>query len=421
MKILALLIFVSTLIYADVIVVPGGGGGGGSGDIESVAAGTGISGGGTTGAVTITALGDSQDILNCALTATVASSALTIAIKDAAGSDPSATSPCTISFRNATAATGTFSQVSFTAAASIVISNGSSLGCTAATQCVLSVYAIDNAGTPVLGVGNIYALDEGSVQTATVLAGSGGDDAIQTLYATAGQSNKAVKYLGRVTITPAAAFAWTNAVTEISLLPAMKSGWYIDANLGGGTPSLGTAEVAAQTEIVNATLTLTPKNGSAPAGVMCQTTNPADAPVTGASTCDAGSESAGISFAVPVPGVYEVCAAFSQQITMDQGELLNTEFELVETPTNAQTITLHGGNGVLSGFNAADAVGNNESHMYVVNLCSSFNWSNKAAGTIVGVRVFYTQNVAATTPNGSIVLLGGSPAYRVMNFRARRL
>lgn len=67
-------------------------------------------------------------MLNGTLACSVGSSALTIAIKDRNGSDPSATSPVVVFFRNATAATGTYTEMSITAATSLVISSGSTMG-----------------------------------------------------------------------------------------------------------------------------------------------------------------------------------------------------------------------------------------------------------------------------------------------------
>lgn len=161
----------------------------------------------------------SDQMSNCSIAASVGASALTVALKDSAGSDPSGGSPCIIGFRNATATTGTYAAVSAVAATSVVVSNGSALGCTATASCVLYVYAINNAGTVVLGVVGGTTFDEGTVQSSTAEGGAGGADTLGTMYTTSAQASKAVRLLGRVTITPAAAFAWTNAASEVSNVP----------------------------------------------------------------------------------------------------------------------------------------------------------------------------------------------------------
>jgi hypothetical protein len=167
----------------------------------------------------VTSTSNPYKISNCSITASVSSNALTIALKDASGSDPSGGSPCTIAFRNATSATGTYSDVATSTATSVVVSNGSSLGCWLTAACPLYIYAINNAGTVVLGVISETELDEGSVQTSTAEGGAGGADTKGALYSTSAQSNKAVRLLGRMIVTPTGSFAWTNAPTEISNVP----------------------------------------------------------------------------------------------------------------------------------------------------------------------------------------------------------
>lgn len=166
-----------------------------------------------------TSLAAPYDILNCSIGASVGSSAITIALKDAAGSDPSAGSPCKISFRSATASTGTHSQVSTTSSLSMTVSNGSSLGCTASSACTLFVYAINNAGSVVLGVIGGTPLDEATIQSSSAEGGAGAADTYGTLYSTAAQTSKAIRLLGRINITPAASFAWTNSPTEVANVP----------------------------------------------------------------------------------------------------------------------------------------------------------------------------------------------------------
>ncbi len=182
-----------------------------------------LTSGGTTVAPTWTTISanliDPKELLNCSIASSVGSNALTVALKDAGGSDPSGGSPCKIAFRSATAATGTASEVSTTGAGSVVVSNGSALGCIASTVCTVYVYAINNAGTVELGVVGGAQLDEGTRQTSTAEGGAGASDSTGVLYSTSARTTIGVRLLGRLTITPGASFAWSAAATEISNVP----------------------------------------------------------------------------------------------------------------------------------------------------------------------------------------------------------
>jgi hypothetical protein len=116
---------------------------------------------------------------NCTLAASVASNILTVALKDNAGSDPSATSPVYINYRNATAATGTTALVTQTAALSITTNaTGASLGSSNNTAFRFWVVIFNNAGTNVLALINcstattIFPLNEGLVASSTPMSAS---------------------------------------------------------------------------------------------------------------------------------------------------------------------------------------------------------------------------------------------------------
>lgn len=157
--------------------------------------------------------------LNLGLVASVAANALTIALKGADGADPSATNPVLITFRSATAATGTPVLRSVTAATSVVVSSGSTLGSTNGNANWVYVYALDNAGTIELAVSASKSWDEGSVQTTTAEGGAGGADSKTVLYSTTQRTDKAIRLLGRVKSTQATAGTWATAPSEISLVP----------------------------------------------------------------------------------------------------------------------------------------------------------------------------------------------------------
>lgn len=182
--------------------------------------------------------------------------------------------------------------------------------------------------------------------------------------------------------------------------PVWSASWYVNAYTDGASPSLGTANVASYTEIINGSLTLTPISGSAAVGVMCSTTNAATAPSTSATTCAAGSESLGINFEIPTIGAYEVCAAFGHAVDANTGGFAVVGFQLIETPTNAQTLTLESGTRTSSGCQAeAIASGANAVCITSNRICGVFTWA--ATGT-KGIRLMYEQLVGATLNSSSI-------------------
>ena len=116
---------------------------------------------------------------NCTLAASVGSNILTVALKDNAGSDPSATSPCNINYRNVTAATGSTTLVQQTAALSITTNaTGATLGSANSTAFRFWVVVFNNAGTNVMALINcsnattIFPLNEGIIASSTAISGS---------------------------------------------------------------------------------------------------------------------------------------------------------------------------------------------------------------------------------------------------------
>ena len=152
--------------------------------------------------------------------------------------------------------------------------------------------------------------------------------------------------------------------------------WRIDATMDGANVSLGVANVASYTEIADAGLTLKPKSGSQPVGVMCSGTNAATAPSLSNTICAAGSESLGINFTIPRAGAYKVCAQTSWQGLVDASEGLNMGFQLIETPTNAQTFTLEGGTRTPLSFGNSTAGVSDQYSGFPLHSCSTFEWSS---------------------------------------------
>lgn len=161
----------------------------------------------------------STDLMNIGIAASVAANALTVALKGEDGNDPSSTNPVTISFRNATSATGTVSQVRVTSALSVTASSGSTLGTRDATANYVYLYAINNAGAVELALSGSSSWDEGSTQSTTAEGGSGGADSGSVLYSTTARSGVAVRLIGRILSTQTTAGTWAASVTELSVFP----------------------------------------------------------------------------------------------------------------------------------------------------------------------------------------------------------
>ena len=154
---------------------------------------------------------------NYSIAGTVGSSALTIALKDAGGSDASSTSPIDIPFRSSTSATGTLITRSVTAALSTVISSGSTAGFASGKTEFLYVYALDNSGTVELAWSASRIWDENTVQTTTAEGGAGASDSKVTLYSTTARSNVPIRLLGRMKFSLTTAGTWDEVPDEASV------------------------------------------------------------------------------------------------------------------------------------------------------------------------------------------------------------
>ncbi len=159
----------------------------------------------------------SYEISNVGFTASVAANALTIALKQSdASTDCASTSLCKIGMRSSTTNSGLYNQRTVTAALSIVIPSGTTIGTVSAAAEYIYVYAIDNAGTIELAVSLNGNFDLGSTITTTAV--SGGSSRI-VLYSTTARSTVPVRLLGRIKATETTAGTWASAVTEISPSP----------------------------------------------------------------------------------------------------------------------------------------------------------------------------------------------------------
>ncbi len=173
------------------------------------------------------ALGINQPV-NLGLTASVGSSALTVSITGVNGAAPSSVNPVLIPFRSSTLATGTPVIDSLQSSLSITIASGNTMGCTSGVACRIWIYAIDNTGTPAIGVmtcsntTQIFACSDDLVFNTA--SGTSGGSSGGTLYASTGSlAGKAVRIIGYLEATEATAGTWATAPSKIQLFgPGMK-------------------------------------------------------------------------------------------------------------------------------------------------------------------------------------------------------
>ena len=139
------------------------------------------------------------------ITASVASSALTITLN-----------ATTLSFRSATIGSGTVNTRTVASPISVVVPSGATLGTTNAVLSRIMVLAIDNAGTVELAVVNQSSsinLDETTLISTTTIGASA--DLATVVYSTTGRSNVPFRVVGFIQSTQATAGTWNTAPSTI--------------------------------------------------------------------------------------------------------------------------------------------------------------------------------------------------------------
>lgn len=163
---------------------------------------------------------DAYMLQNASLNASVAANVLTVALKNASGSDCSISSPATIAFRSTTSNSGAFSVRTVTAALSMTVSATSTLGFANSESGRIHVGLIDNAGTVemclwrALSGLDLVMFPEWQLQSTTAEGGAGAADSAATLYSTTARTGVAFRYLGSFEIQYGTAL-WSNAPTLV--------------------------------------------------------------------------------------------------------------------------------------------------------------------------------------------------------------
>lgn len=158
-------------------------------------------------------------VLNGSIACSVGANALTFALKGRDGNDPSAANPVYVSFRSATATDGKPVIRTITAALSVTVASGATLGTINATAARIRCLLIDNAGTVELAVVNcamtdgIFALSESELITTTAL--SGVSNSAGVIYSTTLRAGVAFRFIGYAELTEAAAGTWATTPAKV--------------------------------------------------------------------------------------------------------------------------------------------------------------------------------------------------------------
>lgn len=175
----------------------------------------------------VTTVDQSYEISNLTLTATVAANALTIAVKTKAGTDATGSDIVKVGFRNSTITTGTYAQRTITAALSMSVPSGTTIGTVSGNTENLFVYLIDNAGTPELAISANSFVEEGSTVNTTAVSGGASRSVV---YSTTARTGVAIRLVGKIIISEATAGTWASSPTLIGLLPFIKGQFFSSAN-----------------------------------------------------------------------------------------------------------------------------------------------------------------------------------------------
>jgi hypothetical protein len=203
-----------------------------------------------------------------------------------------------------------------------------------------------------------------------------------------------------------------NLISNNSIIQVMSDGsnfrikevsdkWRVDAVITDPSAdlNLGTSSVSSFSEITDGSMTLTNSTdpGVVAAKIACSGTNSPSG-----TTCSSGNESMGVSFDLPKVGAVRACVSFTHYLDVAANSRVRALFKMVETPTNAQTISQDGKTKVYSSVESRNSTTVLQV-MHPHQVCGTFNFTS--SGTKM-LRLMYEEQMAGT-PNGSYVL-GGS-------------
>lgn len=155
--------------------------------------------------------------VNLGFDAAVAANDLTVSLKTAATSpaNPSTTDPTAIYFRNLTETTGQRIKVNYTAATTVVLPGGGSLGFSNSQSDQIHIWGVYDGTNKDIGISRTANHDENALHSTTTIGT--GSDATDTIYTTTGRTNAAITLIGVISIQYGTA-AWTNSPTNKTAL-----------------------------------------------------------------------------------------------------------------------------------------------------------------------------------------------------------
>lgn len=194
-----------------------------SASVTNVATGWGLTGGPCTVTCTVSVATTNPayqygNTINAQLNATVATSALTVALKANDGTDGTATNPILIPFRNVTLSTGSPTWLALTSSLSLVVPSTATLGTANATPFRIWIAAVNDAGTIRLCVINtLSGINIFPLQGKGILTSLGTPvNAAQTFYCGSVVTAKAYTVLGYITYESGLATAGTwSAIPDV--------------------------------------------------------------------------------------------------------------------------------------------------------------------------------------------------------------
>lgn len=251
------------------------------------------------------------------------------------------------------------------------------------------------ANTKIVGVGSRSPVNVAAV---TVLATSGQGSLLNFSLDTQATQSPNVASLGNAAFGTGEG-VYINATIPIQGWSAMadavlnnSQNWRVDANISGANPSLGGSNVATYTGIENASLTLANASGSGvlTSQIPCSSTNSPSG-----TTCAAGNESVGVSFTIPSASDALACVSFGHNLFNGAGGSAAVTFQIVETPSNAQTISQEGKSRISSQHQVA-----NSSAVFPYRLCGTFSFASAGQKTL---RLMYEQSTGGTITTNALL------------------